>query len=200
MEISEELVAKLGTALNESSIAGMEYSKKKNAVAVTFSVLTLPESGLEPKDPRRQFVFYNIGRIAASLRHGNWDDDGAPVETFEIENLLVVVQSFGCQSIYGWQFFNVHEDEMKQWGNRLSLDLKMEKGSMDNSISLFQEGISGKRHLDICIWFEYFRILDAQYNEISQDDFIAGGIRWWNAMYSGDQRTANHGIYPLKGD
>jgi len=199
MEISKELATKLGTALNESSIVGMEYSKTKNTVAITFSVLALPESGAEPEDPRLLFVFYNIGRIAASLRHGNWDDDDAPIETFEIEKLLSVVQSFGCQSIYGWEFFNVHEGEMKQWGNRLSLDLKIKKGSMENSIYLFQEGISGKRHLDICIWFEYFRIFNAQYNEISQDDFIAGGIRWWDAMYSGDQRTANHGIYPATG-
>jgi hypothetical protein len=194
MDITKKLGYDLGVALNEARLAGLEYRAKDNIAAATFVCLTLPMVGPEPEDARRQFIFHYVGRIAASLRLGRWDDANAPVEHFDIANLLTVVQSFGCQPIYGWEFFNVHEKELSQWGNRISLDLRPENGSIKNSISLFQEAPKGDKHLDLCLWFESFEIRDAQGKTIALDDFISGGMRWWNALSAGDKRTQGHGI------
>ena len=194
MDIDDKLAGDLGVALNEASLAGLEYSAEDGIVAATFVCLTLPKDGPEPEDSRRQFIFRRVGRIAASLRLGRWDDAEATVEPFDASDLLSVVQSFGCQPIYGWEFFNVHERELSQWGRRLSLDLRPSDGSMENSISLFQEAERGDKHLDLCIWFESFVIRDAEGREVAVDEFTAGGIRWWEAMHAGDERTQGHGI------
>jgi hypothetical protein len=194
MDIDVKLAGDLGVALNEASLAGLEYSAKDNVAAATFVCLTLPADGPEPADSRRQFIFHRVGRIAASLRLGRWDDVDAAVEPFQVSDLLPVVQSFGCQPIYGWEFFNVHKKELSQWGKSLSLDLRPDNGSMKNSISLFQEAAKCDKHLDLCLWFESFAIRDANGNDIALDDFIAGGVRWWEAMHAGDKRTEGHGI------
>jgi hypothetical protein len=95
MDIDVKLAGDLGVALNEASLAGLEYSAKDNVAAATFVCLTLPADGPEPADSRRQFIFHRVGRIAASLRLGRWDDVDAAVEPFQVSDLLPVVQSFG---------------------------------------------------------------------------------------------------------
>ena len=64
-------------------------------VALTFTVLRLPAGdGPPPSDPRVQFILEPVGRIVASLRHGNWDDDEARVEEFALDRLETVVAGF----------------------------------------------------------------------------------------------------------
>ena len=197
MNITKQLATDLGGALNEASLAGVEYVPERNSAGITFVCLTLPEDGPEPHDTRRLFVLENIGRIAASLRHGKWDDKTAPVESFGISDLLKVVQSFESQPVYGWEFFNTHLKELKQWGDRLSLDFSPQGGSQKNSICMFQE-YGDERHLDLCVWFDSFTIFDSDGNQIKVEKFIEDGARWWEAMHSGDPRIRNHGIQPLE--
>jgi hypothetical protein len=195
MDISKQLGLDLGVALNEATLLGVEYDVSKNIVETTFSVLTLPEQGPSPEDSRRVIIFSEIGRIAASLRHARWNDDAALAEVFPVEQLLSVVQSFGGLPIYGWDFFNLGSKKCEHWGNRLSLNIAQPSGSLKNSVYLFQE-CSPTKMLDICVWFEDLRIYDAQRNDIAVQDFIAGGKRWWDALYAGDPRTEGHGIVP----
>jgi len=135
-------------------------------------VLTLPEEGPPPKDRRRQFLFSPIGRVAASLRHGHWNDLSAPVEAFTIDKLLSVVQSFGGAPIYGAEFIDC-ERYFAQWSERLSLDLVCDSSAMEHSIQLFQEGAGPNRILDIRLWFRDLRIRDASGSEIALDEFPA---------------------------
>ena len=65
---------------------------------------------------------------------------------------------------------------------------------------LFQESATVDRHLDLWIWFDNMLIRDASGNTIELSDFIAGGQRWWDALYAGDSRTAGHGVIPLSND
>jgi hypothetical protein len=187
----------LGVALNEATLLGLEVDPQRLVAAATFSVLTLPPDGPEPADPRRQFTFHPVGRVAASLRHGRWDDPTAPVEPFAVEQLLAVVQSFRGLPIYGWEFVDC-EGDFSSWADRLSLDFNGDPAAMDHSITLFQEGGTETKILDIRLWFGEFEIRDALGQHISLDDFIAGGKRWWDALYSGDPRTSGHGILPAK--
>jgi hypothetical protein len=192
MHISEQIADGLGVALNEASLAGVEYEAERNLACATLICLALPQDGPEPEDARRVFIFKQIGRIAASLRTGT--DSNEVVERFEAHDLLSTVQSFDGQPIYGWKFINAHDAFLAQWGNRLSLDLRPRSGSMKNSFTLFQQTYG--RCFNLCIWFESFEIFDAMGNPISIADFIAGGERWWSAMQAGDPRTQGHGIVP----
>ena len=190
---SNEKVA-LGTALNEATLLGVEVDEGDRAVAVTFSVLTLPESGPAPDDCRVQFLFSSVDRIAASLRNGTWDDADAEVVPFPISDLAAVVRGFGGEFVYGWEFFDIHDTELRGWGKRLSLDWTGDDNGRNHSISLFQE--DGERHLDLCIWFGSFEIQTPSGDLVPLSEFCEGGRRWWDALYRDDPRTEGHGIVP----
>lgn len=197
MHIERHLAEGLGVALNEAALLGIEYVPARHMVSVTFSVLTLPDDhSPEPADPRRQLILTEVGRVAAALRESSWDDVSAECMPLAASELLSAVQSFGGQPIYGWQFINYADPAWDVWKSRLSLDVQLNGGSLTNRLMLFQEGATLNRCIDIWIWFEELLIRDATGNLIEPDDFIAGGIRWWNAMHAGDPRTQGHGILP----
>jgi hypothetical protein len=186
----------IGVALNEASLLGVEYDPEQNLVATTFSVLTLAnDADPAPSDPRRQLVLTDVGRIAAALRDGDWNDFEAPTIPFQVSELLAVVQSFGAQPVYGWEFVNTDDPGFSKWQDRLSLDVRPSGGSTENRLSLFQEGDVRPRHLDLWIWFSEMHIRDAQGGVIPMEDFIVGGQRWWDALFAKDPRTQGRGIF-----
>lgn len=196
MRLTEEEKHGLSVALNEATLLGVEIDTDRKLAAATFSVLTLPEEGSPPNDPRVQFIFFPVGRVAASLRLGRWNNPEAEVVPFQIEELLSVVKGFGGLPIYGWEFFDVHEKDFVRWSDRLSFDYSSGPEGLEHSILLFQEGPD--RHLDLCLWFDTLEVKDPQGKEIKLMDFIVGGKRWWDGLYSGDERTSSSGIIPLK--
>jgi len=197
MELTPEQIAGLNLALDEATLLGLEVCPERGAAAATFAVLTLPEEGPPPKDSRRKFLFSPIGRVAASLRHGHWDDSSAQVEPFTIDKLLSVVQSFGGAPIYGAEFIDC-ERYFARWSGRLSLDFVCDPGATEHSIQLFQEGAGPNRILNIRLWFRDVRIRDAEGADIPLAEFIADGKRWWDGLNSGDPRTDGYGIYPFE--
>ena len=197
MRIDDETAADMGVALNEATLLGVEYDPVHNIVGITVSVLTLPDDrSAEPPDPRRQIILTDIGRIAVALREARWDDLSAKPVPIDVSDLLATVQSFGGQAIYGWEFINNRDQAFDHWKNALSLDLMLPNGSLDNRLMLFQEGATSERHLDLWVWFADLFIRDAMGNPIEMTEFIAGGKRWWDALYAGDPRTQGHGIVP----
>lgn len=195
MELTDDQRAGLGTALNEAALLGLEVDADERLAAATFAVLTLPEQGAPPGDPRVQFLFEPVGRVAASLRHGVAANP--EIEPFAIADLLSVVQSFNGQRIYGWKFFDIDAPNLPKWIRWLSLDWRSGDNGTSHTISLFQE--EGDRHLDVCLWFDSFVIRKPTGEIIELEEFCAGGERWWDAMHRGDPRTADSGIAPLKG-
>jgi hypothetical protein len=196
LPITPEQCAGLGVALNEAELLGLEVDPVRRLGAATFRVLTLPLEGPTPEDRRVQFIFQPVGRVVASLRNSSWDDPVAAAVPFDVVGLLPIVQSFGGLPIYGWTFFDVHERELQKWGKRLSLDWASGPGGMAHSLCLFQD--PPDRVLDVCIWFDELQIRDAKRLPIVIDDFIASGMRWWDALHSGDARAQGFGIQPLK--
>jgi hypothetical protein len=197
MSLTDEQRSGLNVALNEADLLGFEVDPERRIAAATFCVLTLPEVGLAPEDRRVQFLFHPVGRVAASLRDGRWDDSKAPVVPLALSDLLSVVQSFGGLPIYGWEFIDVHARELDKWGDRLSLDWTSGHNGRSHSITVFQE--PGNRILDLCVWFDELEIRDSERRLVSVDAFIASGKRWWDAFYAGDERTKGYGMAPLKG-
>ncbi len=195
MELSSEDRAALGVALNEAALLGVEVDRGTRHAAATLAVLSLPMEGPEPEDRRVQLVLESVGRFAASLRLGRWDDGNAAVLPFLLEELLPTVQSFGGLPIYGWEFFDVAERTFPALAHRLSLDVQLGLDGAAHSLFLFQEGPD--RHLDLWLWFDRFTIRDPVGRVISLADFTAGGRRWWDAFNKHDPRIQGHGMFPL---
>lgn len=198
MELSKEQISAFGVALNEAALVGVEVAAEERWAAVTLAVLALPEGGgPAPEDPRVQLILQPVGRIAASLRHGNWDDATARVELFHLERLAEIVASFEQQPVYGWEFLDVpDEDDFAKWEDRLSLDWRSQPGGTAHTLDLFQEW-GGSRHLDLRFWFDELHVFGPDRREIAFDDFTAAGVRWWNGLHADDPRTEGHGIVPL---
>jgi hypothetical protein len=198
-ELSAQLIDELNVALNEATLLGAELDVERRSAWITLSVLALPEEGPAPEDLRVSLVLHPVGRVAASLRHGRWDDRNAPVERFATRQLLDVVLRHGGEAIYGWKFVDVPpEDDFADWSDRLSLDWRADdRLGRSHTLILGQGGAST---LDLCFWFDTMTVLTAAYGEIELAAFAAAGRRWWDALYAGDPRTAGAGIVPLRRD
>ena len=145
MDLSGDQVRAFGVALNEATVIAVDVKPELRAAAVTLGVLALPEDdGPEPADPRRVLLLESVGRIAASLRNGRWDDAEAPVETFALDGLRDAVTGFEQQTIHGWSFLDVPADEtFDRWSDRLSLDWRAEPDGVAHTLDLFQESARG---------------------------------------------------------
>lgn len=184
-------MAGLGTALNEAALLGVEFDPARRRTVVTFGTPALASGSVR----RLQFVLAPTGRIAASLRLGAWNDAGAAVEPFPLDRLAAVVASFGGEPIYGWDFFDVRDDE-PVFRDRLSLDWQAdERDGRAHTLTLFQEGTD--RHLDLRIWFDHAEIRDATGRIVEPDQLIEQGNRFWAGVHAGDPRAAAHGITPV---
>jgi hypothetical protein len=195
MDLTDELRAALGVALNEADLLGIEVDPSTRRAAVTLAVLSLPIEGSPHADRRVQFVFESVGRVAASLRLGRWDDPAAMVEVFDLSVLSSKVRSFDGLPVYGWDFFDIAEKTFPKLSGRLSFDVELSGGECLHSLTLFQEGLD--RHLDLWLWFGRFTIRDSDGNAIPLEVFTAGGARWWQAFDRGDPRTQGRGMFPL---
>lgn len=197
--LSEEDKAGLGVAFNEATLVGIEIDEESRTAALTLAVLALDKKGRSPKDPRLQIILYNVGRAAASLRLGSWDDESAPVVAFPPSELMERVLEMGGLPIYGWEFFDLHEREMEQWGDRTSFDVELSPDDgRTHSLTVFQEG--NEQHLDVCIWFDGMLLRNAALQELALDQVIAAGQRWWDALDNDPSHGQAHGIFPLRGD
>lgn len=187
MELTDEIRAGLGTALNDAILVSVHVDAKHRTAWVTLAVLMLPEDGPPPADPRILLRLFPVGRVAASLRRGGWNDAEATVEQFALEELPSVVESFVGQPIYGWEFFDVREQESAEWLRRLSLDVEFGQEGREHSVFLFQEGSNSD--LDLLIWFDEIEVQDSKGRSLPFQDLIASGERWWKAFRAQDPRT-----------
>lgn len=189
-------------ALNEATWFGMDLDAEHRRVALGFDVLTLPDGPGGSGHAWTTLVFGDVARIVVSFRRGRWDDEDAPVVSLSVEDVAKVVESFGELPIYGWEFFDLAEESWARWANRLSVDVRWRDETPRHSITVFKEGWQDgdPPHLDCRIWFDTLDAYAAERQPVSLDEFAAGGKRWWDAMYAGDERTRTSGIVPLERD
>jgi hypothetical protein len=200
-----EFVAKLrlperiDVALNEATWRSIELLPEQAAVRLVFDVLTLPEDGDGPGFARVGLLLEGVRRVAASYRLGHWSDPTAEAVEVSIAELPGVLASFGGMAVYGFEFFDPPSkgpgDSWERWRKRLSLDARWAKGRTAHVLELFQE--TSDRILAVRVWFETLRVFDQATGEVPLDRFTAGGVKWWDAMFAGDERTKESGISPL---
>jgi hypothetical protein len=107
--LSRDLVDGINLALNESELLDVDVDRSTRTGHISFRVLTLGPDGVEPTDRVARFTLHDVPRVVASLRHGRWDDDQAPIEHFSLADLSSVVAGFGGLPIYGWEFIDPPE-------------------------------------------------------------------------------------------
>lgn len=199
MQFSEQQVIDFGVALNEATLLALEVAAEERTATITFAVLSLP-AGDEPPPSETivELTLEPVGRIAASLRHRNWDNDGSRVEQFELGRLADVVASFEQQTIYDWRFLDVPDaNAYGWWEDQRSLDWRSEPNGTSHTLDVFQEAAVGtRRDLNLRFWFDKLRIRDSDRREIAFDDFTSAGVRWWDGLHGRDPRTRGHGIVP----
>jgi hypothetical protein len=195
VELSDDLRAGLEVALNEADFCDLRINERTGEVQLLMVVLTLPEVGPEPEDRRTVLSCEGVSRVLASLRHGRWDDETAPVEELRLQDLPLTVRSFGSQPIHGWDFLDLPESGNAAWKRQASIDFSVGQGRGEHSIDVFQESVAGPpRHLDLRIEFDELTVRDATGESLELEDFAAGGRRWWAALETSDPRVEGHGI------
>jgi hypothetical protein len=156
-------------------------------VDLLLTVLSRDAGGVETSDPRRTLRLTGCSRLAASYRAGTSGDPAAPVLPLDAEGLGGLLRRHGGGPVYGWEFVDSSrsERELRTWEQRLSLDLSMSGGG-GHHLSLFQD-LGGVHHLDLWVWFSDVTVIDGAGARLGLDEFIAGGVRWWEAMYAGER-------------
>lgn len=196
MRLTAEQLDGLNVALNEATLLGVEFDPGERVAGVTLDVLALPPDAPERDDGRVLLVLEPVGGIAASLRHGTWDERSARVERFGVDEIHGIVAQVAGNPIYGWEFFDAPAKSFRTWSDRLSLDWHSDlPDGRNHSLDLFQEADS---HLDLRIWFDGLRIVRADGTEVPLETFVSEGRRWWDAFHRHDPRTARRGLVPLR--
>ena len=194
MKISDPLAVLLNHALNEARLLDLRLEGPD--ILVQIRGLTYQPEGA-PEAALFTLCLVNFGRMAASLRRGNWNDEIAPILPLNADSLSLDLQPHLGHDLYGWDFINSNEETRINWISRLSLNIERSTGSLVNSLDLFQDGAC---HLDLCVWFDYLKVLRADGSEVTLEHFGRDGRAWWDAFNRGDPRTSQMGIVPLKSD
>jgi hypothetical protein len=190
--LTAEQVEGLGVALNEADWHDLTIDEPAATVDVLLTVLSRDETGEETTDPRRTLRLGGVSRVVASYRAGPWDDPDAAVLPLDADGLREVLRRNGGTPIYGWEFVDSDDRSWPAWRQRLSLDLAL-GGTGGHHLTLFQD-LQGRAHLDFRAWFSDVSVRDGDGARLDIDEFIAGGVRWWDAMYAGERSDLAPGI------
>jgi hypothetical protein len=196
MELTSGQRDGLNVALNEAAWRGIDVDAEAARAMVTVEVLTLPVDGPAPDDTTMVLTLNGVSRVAASLRDGRWNDTEAAVQRLSLADLDAAVRRFGGCPVYGWEFIDPSPQSWTGWRDRLSLDANLAAEQAPHVLELFQEGggSADPHHLDLRVWFSTLRVALRTGEEVPLQEFIEGGVRWWDGLHAGDPRTGGKGI------
>ncbi|MGV9663059.1 hypothetical protein [Nocardia niigatensis] len=186
----------LNRALSEATCLGIDVDTPGATLRLELDVLTLPEEGPPPADCDIYLTLTGVSRVAASLRRQRWDDLEPIVLPLTLDGLHDAVQSFGGGALHGWDFLDIADSSWSQWRRLLSFDTVLSDAPAAHMMEFSQEEGVDPRELDVRVWFEGAQVTDKQGDPIPLRDFIAGGVRWWQAHDAGDPRTMRPDVVP----
>ena len=127
-------------------------------------------------------VLQPVGRIAGSLRHGQWDDPHVQPQELPLNRLESTVRTFGSQPIYGMNFFDAPDKYFDDWSAKVSLDQWLPPRGTSHTLRYFLDDTTPARHLDVQLWFDSLEIYDDHGSQLSLDVVAAAGEAWWAAF------------------
>lgn len=195
----EPIPVDFNVALNESRLLSAQVDRTARKALLWFEVLSLPVQG-PAGDGLIAIELAGVTRIAASLREDHLDDD-AQALPLPLDQFDAVVRGFGGSAIYGWEFVDPAPGTWQRWKDRLSTDeIFAADPRPTHVIELFQQGATSNRVLEFRLWFNELRVMDRHFHPIGLTEFAAGGRRWWDALFAGDERASGSGIIPTAAD
>jgi hypothetical protein len=190
--VTPDQVDGLDVALNEAD--WHDLSVEGDTVSALLTVLARDEDGDEVADPRRTLRMSGCARLAASYRPVRAEEPISDPLPLDLAGLRDVLLRSGGTPIYGWEFVDA---PVPGWlrAEKVSLDEQL-GGAGGHDLTLFQD-LQGKAILDLRVWFSDLSVLDGSGRPLELDAFIAGGVRWWDAMYAGQRSDRAPGIVAL---
>ncbi|QLY31120.1 hypothetical protein [Nocardia huaxiensis] len=189
-------IAGLNTALSEATCLGIDVDAAAARIRLELDVLTLPVDGPPPPNCKIFLTLTGVTRVAASLRRQRWDDLEPVVLPLTADSLREAVLSFGGGALHGWEFFDLNDKSWEKWRKLLSFDATLSDGPAAHMLEFSQEEGIDPRELDVRVWFDSVEVTDCDGNPMAVEDFIGGGVRWWQAHDKGDPRTMLPNIVP----
>jgi hypothetical protein len=195
MSLTQEQKEGLGLAFCEANLLALELDTARRTVGATLAVLSLPPSGEPmPQDRRLSIVLAPVGRVAVRLTEGRRGDPNVRLLPVEPEDLLAVVQSFGGLPTYASECIDVDDPQKSDDWRTTSMDWRSGQDGTSHFVEWFQDGPD--RVLVVRVWFDRITIRGPDRAELSVDEVIAGGRRWWAAFRDRDPRTQGYGLFP----
>ncbi len=195
--LTEEQIQGFGVAINEASFVSLRVNPSSAETLVTLQVMSWDETADVPAYPTVDVVLSPTGRISAALRYSRWDDRDAAAEPLNLDGLIEAIDGLGSTPLYGWDYIDRVVTDWDFWQDRLSFDETIFDASTPHYIHLFKESYAPEQILDLRVWFKDLHIQTSLGQVIELEEFIRLGVRWWDAMYAGDQRTSSTGIVAL---
>ncbi|MVU79786.1 hypothetical protein GPX89_21395 [Nocardia sp. ET3-3] len=186
----------LNLALSEATCLGIDVDTENATLRLELDVLTLPEDGPPPADCDIYLTLTGVSRVACSLRRQRWDDLEPVVLPLTLDGLHDAVNSFGGGALHGWDFLDLSDSSWSQWKKLLSFDTELRDTPGEHMMEFSQEEGIDPRELDLRIWFDGVEVTDKQGTPIPLQQFIDGGVRWWQAHDAGDPRTQRPDVVP----
>jgi hypothetical protein len=190
--VTPDQVDGLGVALNEAD--WHDLTVDGDTVSALLTVLARDVDGEEVADPRRTLRMSGCARLVASYRPLRDDDTSSGPLPLDLDSVREVLHRNGGTPIYGWKFIDAPAPGWLR-AQQFSLDLVL-GGAGGHDLTLFQD-LQGKAQLDVRVWFRDLSVLDGTGHPYDLDDFIAAGVRWWEAMYAGRRSDRAPGIVAL---
>lgn len=175
MKIPENIKDGLNVVLNESSILEVILNEDDNFIIIKLELLR--ENGDE-KANFANLKLENLKKYIASYRTDIRNEN--KVLKFEPKQINKYLQNFINKDVYGWDFFNVENSNFNF--SELSFEfLKDTEFDKYNCIELFQEDLD--EDLIFKIWFENFKILNENNEEICVKELINKQNNIWETIF-----------------
>lgn len=175
MPTQRDLLEAVDACLDDARLWGLELNTRYRVLAATFE--PRPERHPRPdrEDARLQVLLYPVAEIAASLRRHTRDGD-VHVETFEVDQLVDVVDSFGGARV-GVPLLSAtgRSLESSPLGGELSMEGRSQAGDGDTHVLSVHLEADGGRRLDLEATFDEVRVHDTDGQEIPLTAFDGAG-------------------------
>lgn len=185
----------LEVALNECDVVGVRHSEGMDEVRVLLHVAALPETGPMDPDRRRTLVFHGVPEVRVVLRTCTVDGHGPAIPLADLDGVESFFDSLTIGgSMYGWRFFDDPE-LTDDWPDVPSLLVVVSGHGGPHTFYWFNECARNENGelrsycIEGTIGFATFSVLRADGPEQTVEEFIAEGVRWWQALQDGDPRV-----------
>ena|SRR5690606_6339147 len=175
MKFSEEIRDQLDLILNEATFIDLDLNENENSITCKFELLKENNSNYSNYI---ELKLENIKKYISAYRIDIKDSN--KLIKFPKSEISKYLTKFIFNDLYGWEFFNVENSNFNL--NELSFEYnKSVEFEKFNSLELFKEDMND---IIIKIWFENFKFIDSDFNEIDLKLLFEKQNRIWKTIFN----------------